>query len=212
MTKRHRLGLVVSDVHRRDAEPSLELGDLCPHLHAQLGVEVGERLVHEEHARLAHDRAPHRHALALAARQLRGLAVEELGETEDLGDLGDTPLSLLLLHTGDLQRETDVRRHRHVRVEGVVLEDHRDVALLGRIEADITAADHHGAGVDLLQAGQHTQRGRLARAGRADEHDELRVGDVQGERVDGGFLRLGVDPRRLLEANVSHLSSFRSSL
>jgi hypothetical protein len=47
--------------------------DLGAHLHAQLGVEVGQRLVEQEHLGIAHDRAAHRDALALAARQLRGL-------------------------------------------------------------------------------------------------------------------------------------------
>ncbi len=45
---RHRLDLVVRDVDGRDAEIRLELRDLGAHLHAQLRVEVRERLVHQE--------------------------------------------------------------------------------------------------------------------------------------------------------------------
>jgi hypothetical protein len=67
VAERHRLGLVVGDVDGRDAEAPLQLGDVRAHLDAQLGVEVGERLVHQEHARLADDRPAHRDALALAA-------------------------------------------------------------------------------------------------------------------------------------------------
>ena len=44
---------------------------------AQLGVEVAERLVHQEDARVAHHGAGESHALALAAGELAGLAVEE---------------------------------------------------------------------------------------------------------------------------------------
>src|ERR687894_149642 len=47
-----------------------------PHLHAQLRVEVRERLVHQIRLRLAHDRAAHRDALALVAGQVRGLPLE----------------------------------------------------------------------------------------------------------------------------------------
>ncbi len=68
VAQRHGLGLVVGHVYRRGAEPLLDARDLGAHLHAQLGVEVGERLVHEEGRRVAHDRPPHGHALALAAR------------------------------------------------------------------------------------------------------------------------------------------------
>jgi hypothetical protein len=43
--------------------------DLDGASHAQLRVEVRERLVEQEHLGLAHDGAPDRDALALAARQ-----------------------------------------------------------------------------------------------------------------------------------------------
>jgi hypothetical protein len=46
--------------------------DLGAHLHAQLGVEIRQRLVEQEHLRIAHDGAAHGDALALAARKLRG--------------------------------------------------------------------------------------------------------------------------------------------
>jgi hypothetical protein len=82
MPERHRLGLVVRDIDGRDAQPRLQLGDVGAHLHAQFGVEVRERLVHQEDARLTHDRAPHRHPLALPARELAGLTLEILREAE----------------------------------------------------------------------------------------------------------------------------------
>ena len=79
VAERHRLGLVVGDVDGRRLEPVLDPRDLGPHLHAQLRVEVGERLVHQERARLADDRPAHRDPLALAAGEVRRLAVEVLG-------------------------------------------------------------------------------------------------------------------------------------
>jgi hypothetical protein len=48
------------------------------HLHTQLRIEVGERLVHQEHLRLPHDSATHGDSLSLAARQGARLALEEL--------------------------------------------------------------------------------------------------------------------------------------
>ena len=73
-----------------------------------------------------------------------------------------------------------------MRVEGVVLEDHRDVAVFGGHVVDHPLADADLAVGDLLQAGDHAQRGRLAAAGRADQHHELLVPDVQVQVVDGG--------------------------
>ena len=75
---RHRLDLVVRDVDRRHAELVLQARDLGAHVHAELRVEVRERLVHQVGLGLAHDRAAHRDALALAARERARLALEEL--------------------------------------------------------------------------------------------------------------------------------------
>ena len=63
---RHRLGLVVRDIDRRHPEVPLDARDLGAHLDAELGVEVRERLVHEERLRVADDRAAHGDALSLA--------------------------------------------------------------------------------------------------------------------------------------------------
>ena len=49
--------------------------DLGAHLEAQLGVQVGERLVHQHQRRLDHDGARDRHALLLSAGKLAGQLV-----------------------------------------------------------------------------------------------------------------------------------------
>ena len=72
----------------------MELRQGGAHADAELGIEVRERLVHQERLRLAHDRATHRDALPLAARELHRLAVEHLGQPEQLGDLLDAALRI----------------------------------------------------------------------------------------------------------------------
>ncbi len=85
LRERHRLDLVVRHVQARRPQPPVQLLDLEAHLHAQLRVEVRQRLVEQEHRRLAHDRAAHRDALALAARELPRLARKQRLELEDVG-------------------------------------------------------------------------------------------------------------------------------
>jgi hypothetical protein len=65
----------------------MQLRQLGSHRHPQLGVEIRERLVHQEGLRLTDDRAPHGDALALPPRQLGRLAVEQLLQAERLRDL-----------------------------------------------------------------------------------------------------------------------------
>ena len=74
--ERHRLDLIVRDVHRGRVRLAVDARDLAPHVAAQLRVEVRQRLVEQEHLGLAHDRAADRDALALAARQRLGPALE----------------------------------------------------------------------------------------------------------------------------------------
>ena len=86
----------MGDVERRDAEAALDPQDLGAHLHAQLSVEVRERLVHQEDAGLADDRPAHRDALALAAGELARLVVDPVREAEQLGGRVDLLLDLRL--------------------------------------------------------------------------------------------------------------------
>jgi hypothetical protein len=127
----HGFHLVVGDEDAGGFQAVLQLADFVAHLDAELGVEVGERLVEEEGLGLADDGPAHGDALALAAGELAGLAVEELREAENLGGIGDALLDDGFRCAEVLQPVGHVLAHGHVRVEGVVLEDHGDVALGG---------------------------------------------------------------------------------
>ena len=196
---RHRLGLVVRDVQRRGPDRPVHPQDLRAHLHAELGVQVGQWLVHQEHAGGTNDRPAHRHPLPLTAGQLLRLAAEQIRQAEDPGGRTDPPVSFGLLDLLVLQREADVLIHRQVRVERVVLEDHGDVAVPGRHVVDHAVAEADRARRDPLQARDHPQRRRLAAARGPDQHDELPVVDVQVQTVqrdDAGRVDLGQSAQR----------------
>ncbi len=92
---RHRLHLVVRHVDSGGLEPLVQRLDLGAHRDAQLRVEVRQRLVEQEHLRVAHDRAAHGDALPLAAGQLAGIAVQIRIEVEDLRGLVDTRSAII---------------------------------------------------------------------------------------------------------------------
>ena len=110
-----------------------------------------------------------------------------------------------LRHAAEFQAKGHVLVDRHVRVQGVVLEDHGDVAVLGRDIVDDAFADADGAAGDLLQPGDHAQRRGLAAAGGADQHDEFPVGDVQVDGIDG-FDAAGIDFADIVQFDYSHSS------
>ena len=133
---------------------------------------------------LTHDGAAHGDALTLATRERLRLAAEVRLEVEQLRGLEHARGALLLVDAGDLEREAHVLGDGHVRVQRVVLEDHRDVAVLRRDVGDVAVADEDVALVDLFEAGEHAQRRGLAAAGGADEDEELAVGDLEVQLVD----------------------------
>jgi hypothetical protein len=205
VAERHRLDLVVRHVDRRDAEPLVQPAQLRPHRDAQLGVEVRQRLVHQERGRLARDRAAHRDALALTARERGGLAVQQLVEPEDPRDLLDAACDLALGRPAQLQAEAEVAAHAQVRIERVALEHHRDVALARVQPRDVAVADVDRALRDLDDPRQHLQHRRLAAARRSDEHHELPVADLEVDMVDGERAVL-VALRQSLDADRRHRS------
>ena len=198
------LGLVVGDVDRGDAQRALERGDLGTGLDTELGVQVGQRLVHEEDLGLAHDGTAHGHTLTLTTGERLGLAVQVLGQAEDLGGLAHALVDLGLGGAGDLQGEAHVVVHGHVRVERVVLEDHGDVTVLGLNVGDVAVTDEDAAGVDVLQAREHAQGGGLTAAGGANEYEELAIGDLEVESVNTGAVIARVNARGVLESNSCH--------
>ena len=138
---RHRLDLVVGDVDDGRLESLVETRDLRTRLNAQLGIEVRERLVHEEDGRFTDDGASKRDTLALAAGEFLGLAIEQILELDRLCRFLHPPLDLRLGHLPQLEAERQVLTNRHVRVQGVALEDHRDIAILGRHIVDHPVTD-----------------------------------------------------------------------
>ena len=73
----------------RGAELDLEVLEFGAKRFAQLCVEVGQRFVHQEDARLTHDCPADRDSLHLAAGQTVGLSIEEMFHAHDGRCAGD---------------------------------------------------------------------------------------------------------------------------
>ncbi len=127
---RQRFLLVVSHVDERDPDLALDALELELHDLPQLEVKGAERFVEQQRARIVHQRPGQCHTLLLAAGELGGLALGEVGQSHDLQQFVDPLANLglvLLLAAGPVR---DVVPHRHVRKQGVVLEHGVDVALV----------------------------------------------------------------------------------
>jgi len=71
-----------------------------------------------------------------------------------------------------------------MRIERIVLEDHGDVPVLGRHLIDNPVIDADLSGADLFQSGDHAQRRRFSAAGRAHQHYELFILDINVNSIN----------------------------
>ena len=102
-----------------------------------------------------------------------------------VGGFGHAARDLLPGHLAQLQAEGHVLIHAHVRVESVVLEDHRDVAVLGRDIVDLSVTDPDLTVRGLFEPGDHAQASGLTAARRANENEEFLVLDLEVHIVYG---------------------------
>src|SRR5439155_16483308 len=104
------------------------------------------------------------HPLALAAGELRGIALREPLELHEPQQLADALPDLRARHLADLEAERDILLDRHVLERRVVLEDEPDPALLRAAAGHLLLRDVDRARIRALEAGDAAQQRRLAGA------------------------------------------------
>ena len=202
----HGFGLIVRDVENGRAQPPPEQDEFRAHVDAQLCVEVGQRFVHQESLWVPRDRASQSHPLPLPARKLSRLAIEKEPKTERFGNRDDDTIDVLSFgpagsREAPEQRKTlgarqfahderngQVLSDRHVRVERVGLENHRDVAILRRHAIDGPTVDPDLSRGRRFETRDDPQQRRFSASGRSQQTDELAVGDIERHPVQHGGL------------------------
>src|SRR5437899_6734394 len=99
----------------------MQVPDLGTHVQPQLGVEIAQGLVKEEHVRLFDQRPAQGNTLLLSTRELRRFALQEVLELHQRGNLPHLPWDVsagLPLHT---QREGEILEDREMGIERIAL-------------------------------------------------------------------------------------------
>ena len=203
----HGFGLIVRDVNNGGLEALVEFDQFGTELGAHGGVEVGEWFVEEEDAGLPDDGAADGDALLLSAGEITRHAREEVFDAEDGGGFADAAGDVGRREMADAEAESKVLGDGEVGVEGVVLENHGDIAVAGRKVADVGVANEDAAGGEGLESGDHAEGAGFAAAGGAEEDDERFVGDLEGEVEDSWYLlaaAAAVDFSDVLESDAGH--------
>ena len=179
ITDRQGFGLVVGDHQGGDAHLVLNATNLELHFFTQVRVQVGQRLVQQQHRRFDHQRAGQGYTLTLAAGQFPWVAFGMFVQAYQRQGLVDAAGDVGIGHLAHAQAKGDVVAHGHVREQRVALKHHPQAAA-GRFGmGDVTAIEHDAPAGDFDEAGDHLQGGGLATAGRAEQGDELAFFDGQ---------------------------------
>ena len=139
-------------------------------------------------------------ALLLAAGHLPRLAGLEPRHLDQAQGVVHAGRHLGLGHLLPPQPERYVLEHVQMREQRVGLEHGVDVAFVGWLVRDVSAAEEHRPSRRLLEPADHPERRRLPAPGGTEHAEELSFGDVQREIVDGQCLTEGL--RHPFEANV----------
>ena len=118
--------------------------------------------------------------MTLTTGEVLRFAGEILGDAQDLRGFGNALIDFVVAHLRMLEqakRERHVLINREVRIESVVLEDHRDVAVFRLKVVNDDAVDFNGTFGDVFKTRDHAERGGFAAAGRSDEDDEFLILD-----------------------------------
>ena len=184
-----RLVDVVGDEQDRLREVLLEAQELVLEAFADDRVDGPEGLVHEHDRRVHRQGSGHADALALAATQLRRVAVAVLrGIEPDEREQLIGALSLAVLRPADQARDgRDVLADRLMGEEARLLDDVADrPAQVDHVALrDVLAVDEDPPRRRLDQPVDHLEAGRLATARRSDQHADLAGRHLQREVVDG---------------------------
>ena len=179
-----RFILVVRDEKGRDGELFLDLPEMAPQLTSNFCVESSKGLVEEENAGGIRERSREGDALELAPGELVGVPAAESDESHEVEQLlpllrplggGDSP---------DPEPELHVLGDRHVPEDRVVLEHESRPALLRREPSDVAAVDEDSSAVDLREARDQPQDRALSASRRAEQDEELPLGDVERHLID----------------------------
>ncbi len=145
---------------------------------AVLGVERGERLVHQQHAGVGDESARDRAALAHAARELVRVVLAKLGQAHELERGLDPGRRFLRGDAARHQAKADIGLDAHPGKQAAFLE-HHGIGDLPARRLDLDAAARLG-----VEPGQDAQQGRLAAAGRAHDAEEFAGRDPQRDVVE----------------------------
>ena len=185
----------MGDVDGGDAELLLDAPDFRAHVYPQLGVQVAQRLVEQQHAGLHHQGPGQGHPLLLAAGELVCVPVFHALQAHQVQHVEHLFADLLLGQLAQLEAVGHVVEHVQVGEQGVALKHHGGIPLVGGQAVDGLVAQIDFPLVGAFKPGDHPQGSGFATAGGAQQGNKIPGGHghVDGIHRLEFLIGLGVD-------------------
>ena len=161
---RERLGLIVGDHDRGDADLLLDATKLNLHDFPQFRIQIRERLVQKQNRGFNDQGSRQCHSLPLPAGELAGIARLIFGQMNNVQGALDPPLALGVFDFAHLQAKGDVFGDRHVGEKCIGLENDTQTALIGFEAGHIAAGEQYFSRGGGFETGDHLQGCRFAAA------------------------------------------------
>ncbi|MCY1230873.1 hypothetical protein D9M72_433050 [compost metagenome] len=89
------------------------------------------------------------------------------------------------------ERHSDIFSGGQVRIEGIGLKHHRDIAIGRSLAHDAACTDDDLAGIAVIKPGHDSKKRALAAAGRTDKRDEFAHFGLQADAFQDGVAAIG---------------------
>ena len=155
----HCLHLVMSHVHGRRAEPSVQPGQLRPRRRAKLRVEIRERLIEKKRAGIARNGTTKCNTLPLSSGKLPRLSIQQPVQLQRSRHLGHAHVHGGASQASDSKTKREVFANCHVRVQSVTLKHHRNPAILRRDVRHISLIEQYPARCWSVEPGDQAKHG-----------------------------------------------------
>ena len=135
----------------------MNFGNLRPHRNTQLSIQVRQRLIHKENLCIPNDSASHSYPLTLTTRQISWLTLQKFLQAQNFCCFIDPFFNIFLAVLAQLETKSHVVVDSHVRIKGIVLEDHGDVPVFWRHIIDHCTVNRGSSFSDVFKTCNHTQ-------------------------------------------------------
>jgi hypothetical protein len=110
----HGFRLVIGYIDEGGLQALMQFRDLCPHLHPELGIQVGQRFIHEKYLGITNHGSSQSYALHFSTGKYPGFSMEQMPDLQNVRRLLNPPIDFRFGHSSDFEAKSHILVHCHM--------------------------------------------------------------------------------------------------